>query len=69
MQRIATKSRYASYNAGLNTVLTTLQTRGIPCQLLPYVLGICYHRENVIATKILLGIEKSCIMARKEVIA
>ena len=27
LQRIATKSRYLLYNAGLNTVLTTLQTR------------------------------------------
>ena len=69
MQRIATKSRYFTCNAGLNTVLTTLQTRGIPCQLLPYVLYILSHRENVIATKILMVVEKMCIMATKEVIA
>ena len=55
MQRIATKSRYFTCNAGLYTVLTTLQTRNIPCQLLPYVLCICYHGGNVIARKFLEG--------------
>ena len=55
MQRIATKSRYFTCNAGLFTVLTTLQTRKNPCQLLPYVLCICYHSGNVIARKFLEG--------------